>query len=282
MHNYSNYIDFYANQQVQLPPSRSEILHNSHHTGESARSSTSNQHHTCASLVQLPLSAPSPVSDSHTRFQNRPVTVERTVPNGSNQFLGKPPTYIEAISASNIDPILEPPPSYDSLYGRIIEARNQYKGPMDFLNKIFVLFLSTLSICMIIIGSLFFHRCPQGKYIPVFLMVEGILLIIKLVLRFATRVHQTPDDPATLQTWRSGTQRLINCFILFLFVTGSDYIYRMHKPNYDKSLGLYCDKTLYLMSFWLVTTTYTFLGVIFFSIAMVSIVFQNYQRRFNV
>ncbi|KAG4066498.1 hypothetical protein HA402_007134 [Bradysia odoriphaga] len=80
----------------------------------------------------------------------------------------------EAIRASNIDPISEPPPSYDSLYGRVIEAKKQYKGFLDFLSKIFVLLLSTLSICMIIIGSLFFHRCPQGKYIPVYLMVGGV------------------------------------------------------------------------------------------------------------
>lgn len=36
-----------------------------------------------------------------------------------------------------------PPPSYDSIYGRVMEAQKQSKGFLDFLKNIFILLLGT-------------------------------------------------------------------------------------------------------------------------------------------
>lgn len=49
-----------------------------------------------------------------------------------------PPTYDEAI-----DPASAPPPSYDSLFGRVREARKSSKGLIDFAKNVLILLLGT-------------------------------------------------------------------------------------------------------------------------------------------
>lgn len=73
------------------------------------------------------------------------------------------------------------------------------------------------------------------------------------------RVRQNADDQAS----ESGTQTLIRWFDFGWLIIGSYWIYRIYEPNYDKSRGLYCNKTLYLFSFWVVTSVYIVVGVIF-------------------
>lgn len=115
-----------------------------------------------------------------------------------------PPTYDEAI-----DPASAPPPSYDSLFGRVREARKSSKGLLDFAKNVLILLLGTrkppilshpdahstlfanplprlpvgctiilcvtivIPVCMIVFGMLYMYDCPQGQYIPVYLLVGG-------------------------------------------------------------------------------------------------------------
>lgn len=56
----------------------------------------------------------------------------------SSRSVGDLPTYDEAI-----DPESAPPPSYDSLFGRVREAHKSSKGLMDFAKNILILLLGT-------------------------------------------------------------------------------------------------------------------------------------------
>lgn len=101
--------------------------------------------------------------------------------------------------------ILAPPPSYDSLFGRVREAQKTSKGVIDFIKNILIILLGTckyciffwhfeqnlcsifllvgctiilgvtivVPICMIVMGSVYLRECPQGEYIPVYLLVGG-------------------------------------------------------------------------------------------------------------
>lgn len=143
---------------------------------------------------------------------------------------------------------------------------------------------------MIVIGSMYLYQCPQGEYIPVYLLVggeyfsfthwfdgntgffiEGIMGIIKPLLSLSTHVRQSADEQASLQASQSGTQTLINWFMLGWFMFGTYWIYRIYEPNYDKSLGSYCNKTLYTFSFWLVSSVYIVMGLIFMLVLMISV-----------
>lgn len=124
-----------------------------------------------------------------------------------------PPSYEEAINPNgtfvclacnqDLHLILAPPPSYDSLFGRVREAQKSSTGLIDFLRNVVIIILGTckyqltlpevqlieflftvgcsiilgitivIPICMIVMGSIYLHECPQGEYIPVYLLVGG-------------------------------------------------------------------------------------------------------------
>ncbi|XP_017885251.1 uncharacterized protein LOC108628076 [Ceratina calcarata] len=197
---------------------------------------------------------------------------------------GAPPPYEEAIDPN------APPPSYDSLFGRMREAHKVSKGVFDFLKNIVILLLGTIGctimlgitivipICMVVIGGLYLYDCPQGEYIPVYLLVGGGFGVFKQLLHLSARVRQGQVERDEERIRQSPTQTLINCFIIGWFIIGSMWVYKEYEPNYDPALGKYCNKTLYLFAFWLITSTYIFLGVImlFCSIScLASVAFQG-------
>ncbi|XP_020278421.1 uncharacterized protein LOC109852048 [Pseudomyrmex gracilis] len=197
---------------------------------------------------------------------------------------GAPPSYEEAIDPN------APPPSYDSLFGRMREARKISKGIFDFLKNIICLLLGTIGctiilgvtivvpICMIVIGGLYLYDCPQGEYIPVYLLVGGGFGVFKQLLTVSAKVRQRPEERDEERMRQSPTQILINCFMLGWFIIGSLWVYKEYEPNYDPALGKYCNKTLYLFAFWLITSVYICLGVIMAGLCSISVASIAFQR----
>lgn len=146
-----------------------------------------------------------------------------------------------------------PPPSYDSLFGRVREARKTSKGVADFLKNILIILLGAgkktlvsfihhrflngiwfsvgctvilgitiiIPICMIIMGSLYLHECPQGEYIPVYLLVGGIFGVLKQLLHLSTHVRKREEEREVERLRQSPTQTLLNCFMLGWFIIGN-------------------------------------------------------------
>ncbi|XP_057660893.1 uncharacterized protein LOC130896663 isoform X2 [Diorhabda carinulata] len=48
---------------------------------------------------------------------------------------------------------------------------------------------------------------------------------------------------------------------IYLIVAGTYVVYKEYQPNYDPDLGIYCNRTAYLLSFWILTFQYTLLGI---------------------
>ncbi|KAL0106561.1 hypothetical protein PUN28_016333 [Cardiocondyla obscurior] len=197
---------------------------------------------------------------------------------------GAPPSYEEAIDPN------APPPSYDSLFGRMREARKISKGIFDFLKNIVVLLLGTIGctiilgvtivvpICMMVIGGLYLYDCPQGEYIPVYLLVGGGFGVFKQLLTLSARVRQRQEERDEERIRQSPTQTLINCFMLGWFIIGSMWVYKEYEPNYDPALGKYCNKTLYLFAFWLITSVYICMGIITAGLCSISVASIAFQR----
>lgn len=49
----------------------------------------------------------------------------------------------------------------------------------------------------------------------------------------------------------------------FFLFSGNVWIYKIYQPPYDKSQGMYCDKTLYLFAFWITSLVYIVIGGFF-------------------
>ncbi|KAL3265873.1 hypothetical protein HHI36_010067 [Cryptolaemus montrouzieri] len=217
-----------------------------------------------------------PVRTDYSRDLNR----EQTIFVQDNP----PPSYDEAINPNG------PPPTYDSLFGRVREAQKRSKGVVEFLKNILIIILGTLGctiilgvtivipICMIAIGIIYIHDCPQGEYIPVYLVVGGLFGILKQLLHLSARVRQTEEERREENLRQSPTQTLLNCFMLGWFIIGSVWVYKEYEPNYDQRLGVYCNKTLYLFAFWLITSVYILLGIItvcLCSISLITVIFHT-------
>ncbi|XP_076181502.1 uncharacterized protein LOC143153811 isoform X2 [Ptiloglossa arizonensis] len=159
---------------------------------------------------------------------------------------GAPPSYEEA----TIDPNA-PPPSYDSLFGRIREAHRVSKGVLDFLKNVTLLLLGTIGctivlvvtiaipISMVVIGGLYINDCPQGEYIPVFLLIDGAFGLFRLLLVFSARVCKCREEQEEERIRLSPMRTLIDCFMLAWFILGSVWVYKEYEPNYDPTIGQY-------------------------------------------
>lgn len=58
---------------------------------------------------------------------------------------------------------------------------------------------------------------------------------------------------------------VLTTLTLFTFTppTGNVWIYSIYQPSYTPGTDQYCNKTLYLFSFWTTTLVYIFLGIVF-------------------
>ncbi|XP_001848171.2 uncharacterized protein LOC6038357 [Culex quinquefasciatus] len=221
-----------------------------------------------------------------TAGNNTLVTVGQSAGGSSSRHhnRGEPPSYEEAINPD------APPPSYDSLFGRVREAHKSSTGMLDFLKNVVILLLGTLGctiilgitivipVCMIVFGSIYLYDCPQGEYIPVYLLVGGGFGVLKQLLHLSTRVRSREEQELE-RLRQSPTQTLINCFMLGWFIIGSFWIYRIYEPNYDPAMGKYCNKSLYLFTFWLITSVYMTLGFVTVVLCGVSIISIAIHRR---
>lgn len=113
-----------------------------------------------------------------------------------------------------------------------------------------------IPISMIFFGAIYMNECPVSKYIPVYLLIGGIMGIIKPLLTLSLYVRTSEQDQAEERLRQVGTQSMLNWFIFGWFLIGSYWIYREYEPNYNPSKGLYCNHTLYTFAFWLITSAY--------------------------
>ncbi|XP_050708103.1 uncharacterized protein LOC126993241 isoform X2 [Eriocheir sinensis] len=186
---------------------------------------------------------------------------------------GPPPSYDECHNLNT------PPPTYDSLFGRVREVHKTSTGIMDFIKNLIILFLGTIGctvmisvtivipVMMIIVGSLKMNDCPAQPYIPVYLVVGGVMGVAKNLLGIQGRLHHplTDEEAHVPIPWHRRLQfgGAINFFLTVWFVMGCVWVYRIYKPNYtDRNTREFCDQTLYQFAFWLVTSVYLIIGLL--------------------
>ncbi|XP_077518964.1 transmembrane protein 272-like isoform X2 [Amblyomma americanum] len=175
-----------------------------------------------------------------------------------------------------------PPPSYQSLFGKVREVHKTSSGVLNFLLNVAVLILGTLGctiligvtfiipVSMIVIGTIYINDCPAEKYIPIFLVMGGVFGVLRTLLDVCGKCRR-PDSSgeagrnaneeqrAEERTWST----LVNCFLFAWYVAGCVWVYRAYPPDYTNSESPeFCDRTLYLFAFGLVTAGLLSLGLL--------------------
>eukprot|EP00096_Caligus_rogercresseyi_P010103 TRINITY_DN3565_c0_g2_i4.p1 TRINITY_DN3565_c0_g2~~TRINITY_DN3565_c0_g2_i4.p1 ORF type:complete len:155 (+),score=15.00 TRINITY_DN3565_c0_g2_i4:648-1112(+) len=121
-----------------------------------------------------------------------------------------------------------------------------------------------IPICMIVIGSLYFNQCPAEPYIPIFLILGGSLSVFKYFLGVTARLCFRGRDNTRDHNRVRHAQSLITFFLCGWFIGGCVWVYRIYWPNFEpRFLGDtdYCHQAVYVFTYWIITTSYIFLGM---------------------
>lgn len=109
------------------------------------------------------------------------------VPAYQGRTSGPPPSYDEVVNPN------APPPSYQSLFGQVREARKTSNGLVDLFRQLLLILIGTLGctmiigflllipITMILVGVVYVNEC-RAENIPAFLVIGGFVWIVKNIL----------------------------------------------------------------------------------------------------
>uniref|UniRef100_K1P3J2 Uncharacterized protein n=1 Tax=Magallana gigas TaxID=29159 RepID=K1P3J2_MAGGI len=87
----------------------------------------------------------------------------------------------------------DPPPSYESLFGKIKRAKAESSGRVDFAKRscsictesvvfaVILCIILIIPVSMIVMGSVFLYDCRANEMVPVYLVVHGVFLIIAII-----------------------------------------------------------------------------------------------------
>uniref|UniRef100_A0A672GI56 Uncharacterized protein n=2 Tax=Salarias fasciatus TaxID=181472 RepID=A0A672GI56_SALFA len=117
-------------------------------------------------------------------------------------------------------------------------------------------------IAQIAIGSVYLQDCPINHYIPIYLIVVGVLVLVLNVVNCclpSTQEGEEEESPTLLTRCCNFLYSLISFFVFCWFITGNVWIYTAYQPDYNKNttnIDQHCNKTLYLFAFWTTTLVY--------------------------
>ncbi|VDN04777.1 unnamed protein product [Thelazia callipaeda] len=197
------------------------------------------------------------------------VLVEPVAPTRSTRD-DLPPTYEDSTNPNSM------PPTYDSLYGEFQQVEDP-RGLAEFLAKTFAVIISTMTaaiilgllniipLAMIIFGSNNLNKCPVEPYIPIWLIVTGLLSLFKSGTNFYYRAKRQREGraPSAADVNPNPFDGLLSCFLLIWFIIGSVWIYSavdlVQYKNPENSN--YCDRFTFIFSFVFVTLGYLLLSI---------------------
>ncbi|XP_032219946.1 transmembrane protein 272 isoform X2 [Nematostella vectensis] len=183
-----------------------------------------------------------------------------------------------------------PPPPYEAdLFGQIKEAKETSDGSLDFCKRVVQLFAGTigctvalsllmaLPMAMVIMGAKYKDECPVEPFIPIYLIVGGSFGMLKTIIVLCQRAR-SHDDDLDMDEDQSMSSKFIdgvlNLFLFTWFIAGNIWVYSKYKPNPIPPVTdplNYCNPTLYMFAFWVITASYILMGSICFCICCLGV-----------
>nr|CAB3262837.1 uncharacterized protein LOC100183982 [Phallusia mammillata] len=184
-----------------------------------------------------------------------------------------PPSYGETQNEA-------PPPTYESLYGEIQEARRNATGRGNFLKNVCIILFSTIGftiligillsipIAMIAVGAINLNNCPMERLIPIWLIVggcvSGLMQIFSIGKRIKAKCNNEPPDNEEQGRFYNSCNGLLGCFNCAWFFAGNVWVYRYYRPENTTIPGLpnYCDPATYYLAFAIITIVYAIIALV--------------------
>lgn len=124
--------------------------------------------------------------------------------------------------------------------------------------------LMALPIIMVILGFYYLNKCTIQKMIPIWLIVFGVLMLVKNISTLVHRINAIKKgDEKSSSTILSVLDSFMSIFVVVWFVCGNIWVYSIKSQvqHTDPSeFSTFCSKTTYLFSFWFITSIYIVAG----------------------
>jgi len=123
-------------------------------------------------------------------------------------------------------------------------------------------------IIMVIIGSLYLYQCPVERYIPIYLIVAGVLYLMILLSGIFHQIWHAvnPQDISRhpfLHSEACFNHCLANWFLFAWFIAGSVWVYRVLWPSFTMGSASYCHPVLYKFALTIISAEWVFFGLWF-------------------
>lgn len=126
-------------------------------------------------------------------------------------------------------------------------------------------------------GAKYKDDCPVEPFIPIYLIVGGSFGMLKTIIVLCQRAR-THEDDADIDEDQSMSTKFIdgvlNLFLFTWFIAGNIWVYSKYRPNPTPPPSdplNYCNPTLYLFAFWVITASYILMGSICFCICCLGV-----------
>eukprot|EP00116_Pleurobrachia_bachei_P006106 sb/3466368/ len=188
------------------------------------------------------------------------------------------------------------PPTYESIFGQIREEWLTAENFTEFLKNagrillaslactLILFFLLILPIAYIVIGYMYLNQCPINKWIPIYLIVAGILGLVQNALMLFRRCVP-PNVSVTMY------MACMICYVvcevvvaivaLIWFLIGTYWVYSiLFEVCFNKYDGhCYCNSVCYWFAFVMITLSYILIIIILISVCVVlAISWQHFDR----
>ncbi|EGI64972.1 hypothetical protein G5I_06431 [Acromyrmex echinatior] len=159
--------------------------------------------------------------------------------------------------------------TYGSVVFQLKDAHLEANGICDFVFRalrvisktmtftICLTCLSTVPILMFIFGVQFIKDCPKEPYIPVYMLIGGVLGAVRMFWALYSQIRSRRPEVSSHSANRPHVSPMkllsivLSCFLVAWFVLGHYWILHAMWPEYEFSLytpNRWCHKTLYIFS----------------------------------
>ena len=117
-------------------------------------------------------------------------------------------------------------------------------------------------VYFLVSGVIYKDKCPVQPKIPIYHIVFGCFLILEIFMCIFAAIRKSRGDQEGNTTKFISCGSIVSCFMMAWFICGNVWVYANYKPEYhDPASKNYCHKTLYLFTFWIITSGYILSGV---------------------
>jgi hypothetical protein len=85
-----------------------------------------------------------------------------------------------------------------------------------------------------------------------------LTLLNNLLGNFRVQTDEQSNE-VTFERSKSPLKAFVTTFMFVWFVMGSFWVYKEYEPSYNPFDGNYCNPTVYMLAFWIITSSYIIL-----------------------